>query len=99
MMRFGCRLAGEQLALEMGVDELQRRVGEKLAEADAAEQGHALLGEPALEDLGQLGAADDVDLVDDRAEHRHAMACEERRVERDLVDRTADAALADDDHR
>ena len=55
--------------------------------------------EAALEDLGDARLGVEVDLVDDRPRDLDAVAREERRVEDDLVDRAADAALADDDRR
>ena len=55
--------------------------------------------QPALEDVGDPRLGVEVDLVDDRAGDRHAVRGEVRRVEDDLVDRPADAALADDDRR
>ena len=58
-----------------------------------------MLAETALDDLRQVRMRLDVDLVDDRTDHPDAMRREERAVEHDLVDRAADAALADDDDR
>ena len=54
-----------------------------------------MLGEAADEHLGQVRVRLDVDLVDHRAEHLDAVRREEGVVEHDLVDRPADAALAD----
>ncbi len=58
-----------------------------------------MAAEAALEDLGDARLGVEVDLVDDRARDLHAVSREERGVEHDLVDRAADAALADDDRR
>ena len=85
---------GQDLAVEVGDDQLQRRVGQELGVRDAAEQVDPVLRQAALEHLGQLGMRLDVHLVDHRAEDTHVVSGEQRVVQHDLVDRPPDASLA-----
>ena len=80
-------------------DELERWVGQEFGVRDASEQLDAVELQAATQDIRQLRMRDHVDLVHHRPEHRHPVRREQRPVEDDLVDRPADAALADDDDR
>jgi hypothetical protein len=79
-------------------DHRQRRVRQDRPDGQDAQQRDAVVGEAALEDARDPGLGDHVDLVDDRPGDLDAVRPEQRRVEDDLVDGPADAALADD-HR
>ena len=92
------RLPRQQLALQVGHDQLKGRVGEELAVRDAADQLDPVLGQATTEDLGQVRVRIHLDLVDDRPQHLDPVLLEEGGVEHDLVDRAADTPFADDDH-
>ncbi len=94
IVRSASRAPGQDLSVKVRDDQLQRRVGKERRVRDAAEQVDAVLGEAALEHVGQVRVGLHVDLVDDRPEHPHVMGGEQRVVEDDLVDRAPDAALA-----
>ena len=78
-------------------DHRQRRVGQDLAVRQDAEERDAEPFEALLENSPEVRPGGQVDLVDDRTPDPHALPLEERGVEHDLVDRTADAALRHDD--
>ena len=93
------RFPGQQVAGQMGGDQLERRIGEQLAERDAADQLDPVLGQALAQHLRQVRVGLDVHLVDHRSQHPHAVPLEQGVVEHDLVDRPAHAPLADDHHR
>ena len=89
----------DRLSVEPFENHLERRAGEDRAPGQHAEEGDAVGRQPALDHPGDARLGIDVDLVDDRPGDVDALGPEERRVQDDLVDRAADAALADDDRR
>ena len=93
----GTRVDG--LAVDALEDHREGRVRQDRPVREDAEQRDPVTRQPALEGPGQARLGVEVDLVDDRPGDLHAMALEQRGIEHDLVDRTADAALGDDDRR
>ena len=54
---------------------------------------------PLLKEARQLWLQVKINLVDDRPRNRNTASGEEGRVQHDLINRSADTTLADDDHR
>ena len=90
------RPAHEHLTLQLLGQHRQGRVGEERSVGQDPEEADTVVRQPPPDDRRQVGLRVEIDLVDHGADDLHALFLEERRVEDDLVDRPADAALADD---
>jgi hypothetical protein len=85
--------SGLQLLLNGG----DGRAGQNVAVRQHAQQVQALALEAAPGEFGDVIQFVGSDLVENDADDFHSLAFKNRLVEIDLVDRFADAALADDD--
>jgi hypothetical protein len=93
------RAGVNRLAADALEDHAECRVRQDRPDRQDAEERDAVLCEAALEDASDPRLGLHVDLVDDRPGDLDPVRPEQRRIEDDLVDRPADATLADDHRR
>ncbi len=89
----------EHLPFDLLDEHRQRRVRQQRPVRQHPQQLDAVLGQAVAQDVGESRVRVRVDLVDDRAGDLDAMAGEQRAIEHDLVDGTADSRLGHDRRR